>query len=378
MPLSRRVGFTLIELLVVIAIIAILIGLLLPAVQKVREAAARTTSANNLRQIGIALVNYEATKKRLPPLIGMPALGDSRYNVSGPIHVFLLPYIEQDNLYLKNPGTTIGSPYIEPATVTVQGGTTTAGAVVIKGFVSPLDPTHDNQTVDFATLGVGTGQFGPTSYSANAALFAQSFSVATNLSPFSPNFNGTSSPATAPAYASGTFTVSRLLDAGRSLTDVKDGTSNTIAFVERYSRCQRQGQTGGAVWSLPSLGNRVQGSNADISAAFAFNVSNRSYTVTPAAAFLPIYNTNLQNPTAQPQVSTAIQLRPKSDPGVPLTSLNPEGCDYFQSHSPTNAGVQVLMADGSVHVIDQAKGATATWIAGLSPGGGDAVGDLLD
>src|SRR5262245_41198479 len=93
-----QAGFTLIELLVVIAIIAILIGLLLPAVQKVREAAARIKCASNLHQIGLALHNYEVANGRFPPGYRDPR-PDSQPGPGWGWHAFLLPYVEQTALH---------------------------------------------------------------------------------------------------------------------------------------------------------------------------------------------------------------------------------------------------------------------------------------
>ena len=118
---DRRPGFTLFQLLVVLAVLAILLGLLLPAVAKVREAAARTQSQNNMKQIGIACHNYNDVYGTFPP-----GVDDKHFSAVAR----LLPYIEQDNLYKA-------IDFKKPAD---DKANEAARQAIIKTYLSPLDP----------------------------------------------------------------------------------------------------------------------------------------------------------------------------------------------------------------------------------------------
>jgi prepilin-type N-terminal cleavage/methylation domain-containing protein len=159
----RRSAFTLIELLVVIAIIGVLIALLLPAVQKVREAANRTSCANNLKQIGLAAHNYHDSFRKLPPAVVMNyAIKDdpttngrgleTTIDIAEPFGpnwaVFLLPYIEQVNVYQQAnvrsyPGG--GSAWkqgVDPLSLPYDVSWRNIRGVTIKTYMCPSDPNN--------------------------------------------------------------------------------------------------------------------------------------------------------------------------------------------------------------------------------------------
>ena len=199
-----RAGFTLIELLVVIAIIAVLIGLLLPAVQKVRESSSRTHCQNNLKQIGLACHQANNLYSYLPSYaeLGYPTVGSfsptNPLTFDGTIHFYLLPFLEQENLMrywdgVSNNGANgLNGPNI-PHTPNV--------------YVCPSDPsmTPDHTTNSNAPLATGPG-FAITSYSFNGQVFGE----------------------TCPRP--------------RIPTTFTDGVSNTILVFERYGICGQNGE----------------------------------------------------------------------------------------------------------------------------------------
>ncbi len=221
-------AFTLIELLVVIAIIAILIALLVPAVQKIREAASRTQSINNLKQIGLAIHSCHDTYKILPTTRGVfpTAQPDSNQwsgkdvapSLMGTMHYHLTPFIEQKNVWVQT--------HTDSWRDSANNG---RADTVIPVYLSPLDPStqlHGGIATDW-------GNRAQTSYASNWHAFGGGWG------------EDWQNPGKAriPAF-------------------FPDGTSNVIAFIERYAQCGFPGKNAGN-WNTYQYASRIWGEDSD-------------------------------------------------------------------------------------------------------------------
>jgi prepilin-type N-terminal cleavage/methylation domain-containing protein/prepilin-type processing-associated H-X9-DG protein len=238
-----RIGFTLIELLVVIAIITILIGLLLPAVQKVREAASRMSCSNNLKQLGLALHNYQTAFGAFPNAFKFlpqpdPAVPSTFYSPpvtvtpSTPLpaltglsaFVLILPYIEQDNVYmLIDPTKSFFNPVNMPGP---SPASNSAYSTPIKTFLCPSAPGA--AAVDYsAELAQSVNNFGVTlSYPSGLIFGRTDYAPDAGMEADIPGINinaGASIIAQPPAPPV-------------RITDITDGTSNTIMLIEDAAR----------------------------------------------------------------------------------------------------------------------------------------------
>jgi len=307
-------GFTLIELLVVIAIIAILIGLLLPAVQKVREAAARMTCSNNLKQLSLATHTLVDTYGGLPPLCAADQnaliTNSGQYNNARGFTVFhwLLPYIEQKALY-DNSG------------MDAEGGTGGPGhgfisCYPIKTFQCPSEqmPTGPEGPGMAASLNGPATRWAYGNYAANYYVFGSTV---------------------------GTTDAARVQGSTKFPAGLPDGTSNVVMFTERYGVCGISGNVDGSSTYCTLWGDATTAWRP------VFCINNISKTTTAAG-----YNG-----------CGMFQVQPKS-----LST-----CDNGLAQSPHTGGIQVGLGDGSVRFLTRNL-TPATWEQACDPRDGVPLG----
>jgi prepilin-type N-terminal cleavage/methylation domain-containing protein len=365
---QKKSGFTLIELLVVIAIIAVLIGLLLPAVQKVREAAARTTCVNQMKQLGLAVANYEGTFQKFPGLStnSTMTVNPDKYSMS--LFTQLLPFVEQEALQ-KQLIAGSAAPFIlsNAPTVAVAPATTPTDyrGTVIKIFLCPADQSP----VDGTTAGnASIVKFGGTSYVPNSEIFGNS------------NPAGTAMVATTDRLSS-TYNMGRLTS--------RDGTSNTATFFEQYANCGAAGVSGENAWVVPTYASvgptgatagtfAVAGGIHSVAYPFVSNngqITTSSYSTTnwPTASVSPGTATGGTALPARPVISTNIANRYFH----PFRNVTQNDCVKNIGggiiHPQHTGSSPIAMGDGSVKAVS--SGITIlTWAFLINPADGQALG----